>query len=389
MSRFIIGERSDFWRLFCRFFSVTSFFLCAALMLTNGCSKKEPGKPNPVAPVKTAVSIQKDIPVEIPANGTVEAYSVVNITSRVEGTIIKVHIQEGQNIEKGQLLFSIDDRAYQAVLQSAQSNLLRDRIRQEKAAKDAVRYADLIKKDYVTKTLYEQALTDAQALEATVKGDEAQLENAGLNVAYCRITAPVSGRAGAVLINEGNTVKANDSRPLMVIHQVQPVFVKFSVPEQLLSDIQNKMSIQELAVIAELPGDKKETKKGRLTFLDNTINPSTGTIDLKATFENCDNRLWPGEFVNVLLLLGIKPGAVVVPSQSVQIGQQGNFVFVVKNDLTVAYRAVTPGIQINGQTLIEKGLKSGETVVTDGHLRLFEGAKVIVKNEPNSGGESR
>jgi multidrug efflux system membrane fusion protein len=275
------------------------------------------------------------------------------------------------------------------MLEAAQSNLSRDRIRLEKAAKDARRYADLLKKDYVTKAQTEQAQTDAESLEAALKGDEAALENARLNVSYCRITAPITGRAGAILIHEGNVVKANDNKPLVVINQVKPIFVRFSVPEHLLPEIRSQITIHELKVLAAPPGRKDETREGRLTFLDNTVNPNTGTIDLKATFDNRDNGLWPGQFLNVVLTLGIKPHAVVVPSAAIQMGQQGSYVFVVKNDLTVEARNVTPGVPINHESVIENGLAAGEVVVTDGQLMLFPGAKVVLRDNTQASGDSR
>ena len=364
-------------------------FLFTFCALVHGCSEKDQSRPRPDVPVKTAIVIQKDVPVEVTANGTVQAYSVVNITSRVDGQVMKIHLQEGQEVKKGQLLFSIDDRPFQAVLEAAQSNLARDRIKLGKAQKDARRYADLFKKDYVTKSQAEQAQTDAESLEAVVKGDEAALENARLNVSFCRIVSPITGRAGSILINEGNLVKANDSKPLMVINQVQPIYVEFSVPEQRLQEIQSQMAIHDLDVLAAAPGKRNETKKGRLTFLDNTIDPNTGVIRLKATFENKDNSLWPGRFVNVVLLLGMRPQAIVVPSAAIQMGQEGSYVFIVKNDLTVELRDVTSGAQMDDQTVIEKGLIAGETVVTDGQLMLFPGAKVTLKNDTQSTGDTR
>jgi multidrug efflux system membrane fusion protein len=371
------------------FQSLLPAFLFTFWALVHGCSKKEQSRPRPEVPVKTAIVIQKDVPVEVAANGTVQAYSVVNITSRVDGQVMKIHLQEGQEVKKGQLLFSIDDRPFQAILEAAQSNLARDRIKLEKAQKDARRYADLFKKDYVTKSQAEQAQTDAESLEAVVKGDEAALENARLNVSFCRIVSPITGRAGSILINEGNLVKANDSKPLMVINQVQPIYVEFSVPEQRLQEIQSQMAIHDLEVLAATPGKRNETKKGRLTFLDNTIDPNTGVIRLKATFDNKDNSLWPGRFVNAVLLLGMRPQAIVVPSAAIQMGQEGSYVFIVKNDLTVELRDVTAGAQMDDQTVIEKGLIAGETVVTDGQLMLFPGAKVMLKNDTQSTGDTR
>lgn len=371
---------------FNRLFRIIPIFLLTILLAATGCSKKAQSPPKPAAPVKTAVSTLKDVPIQLLENGTVEAYSIVNITSRVDGQVIAVHIKEGQQVKKDQLLFSIDDRPFQAALRSANSNLLRDRIRLEKAAKDARRYADLLKKDYVTRTQAEQAQTDAKSLEAIVKGDEAALENARLNVSWCEIKAPISGRAGEVLINSGNLIKANDTKPLMVIHQMQPIYVKFSVPEQFFSEIQKRMAMEAPGVTAAAPGKENMPVSGKLTFVDNTVNPDTGTLDLKASFENTDNGLWPGAFVNIALNLGQKPDVVVVPNSAVQMGQQGSYIFVVKKDLTVEVRPVVTGVRINGLTSVEKGLASGETVVIDGQLRLFPDAKVFVKNDAQPAG---
>ncbi len=369
----------------CRIFVV---FLLAAVLLTSGCSEKEQNRPRMAVPVKTAVATQKEVPVEVSNIGTVEAYSVVNITSQVNGQILQIHVEEGQMLKKGELLFNIDDRPYIAALESARATLARDRIQLAKAQKDARRYADLFKKDYVTRDQAEQAQTNAEALDATVKGDEAAVQNAEVNVSYCRIKSPITGRAGSILVNEGNVVKANDNaNPLMVINQIQPLYVQFSLPEQYLPEIRKEMERHEPKVVAFPPGNPTDSRTGRLTFVNNTIDVDTGTISLKATFNNTDKSFWPGQFVNVTLLLGIRPNAVVVPSAAVQLGQKGDYVFVVKKDMTVESRNVTPGPQTDDLTVIEKGVTAGETVVTDGQLRLYPGVKVVVKNNPPSGGE--
>lgn len=359
-------------------------------LLAFGCSEKESHRARPAVPVKTAVAVQKDVPVEVSAIGTVEAYAVVNITSLVNGQITWIHVKEGQAVEKGALLFNIDDRPYTAALESARSALARDRIQLIKAIKDAKRYAVLFKKDYVTKDQAEQAQTNAKALAATVRGDEAAVQNAELNVSYCRIAAPITGRAGSILVNEGNIVKANENtNPLMVIKQIHPVYVRFSLPEARLPEIQREMGTHEPKVLASPPGRPTETRVGRLTFVDNTIDPSTGTIDLKATFANSDSGMWPGQFVNLVLMLGTRPRAVVIPAAAVQMGQRGDYVFVVNADRTVESRDVTPGPQIDDKVVIDKGVAAGETVVTDGQLRLLPGVKVVVKNSPAPGGEPR
>ncbi len=359
-------------------------------ILDTGCSREEQSRPRPVAPVKTGKVTKLDVPITLSSVGTVEAYSTVNVTSRVAGLVTGQHVREGQFVEEGQLLFTIDDKPYKALLESAKSNLDRDRIQLKKALKDASRYADLLKKDYVTREQEEQVQTDADSLKAVIKGDEAALENARLNLSYCNIKAPISGKVGAVLLHEGNLIRDNDStNPLMVINQLMPLYVRFSVPEQYLSEIKNRMTGHELEVKAVAPAQEGKINKGRLTFLDNTIQAGSGTIDLKAIFDNNDSDLWPGMFVNVVLVLGTRTGAVATPAASIQMGQDGTYVFVLKKDMTVEQRPVTTGTRTDGHIVIESGLSPGETVVTDGQLMLYPGAKVTVINETKSAGEKQ
>jgi multidrug efflux system membrane fusion protein len=371
--------RSEIRRRAVRFMMLFFFVL---LLLETGCSREEQKRPQPLVPVKIAEIITLDVPIRLSTVGTVEAYSTVKVTSRVSGLVIGQHVKEGQFVEKGQLLFTIDDEPYQTILASARSNLERDCIKLEKARKDAARYADLLKKDYVTREQAEQIQADSNALEAVIKGDEAALENAKLNVSYCRITAPIGGKAGAVLIHEGNLVKENDGgNPIMIINQLTPVFVRFAVPEQYLTEIKFRMAEHDLEVQATAAGQEGKINKGRLTFLDNAIQADSGTIDLKAIFENSDSSLWPGMFINVVLVLGTRSGAVASPVAAVQMGQDGAYVFVLKNDMTVELRQVTAGEQSGNYVVIESGLSPDETVVTDGQLMLFPGAKVTVTNE--------
>ena len=330
----------------------------------------------PDVPVRTAVAFQKDVALEVAAVGTVEAFAVVNVTARIDGQLMKVHFVEGQPVRRGQLLFSIDDRPYLSALDEARANLEHARIQAVNAAADARRYGELVGKDYITRSQYEKALAEAEALGAAVKADAATVAKAELNVAYCRITAPIDGQAGSLLVNEGNLIKANDSRPLVVLHQIQPVFVRFAVPEAHLPAIQRAARDQPPVVRAATPGAEAAVRQGRLTFVDNRVDAATGAIALKATFENSDRGLWPGQFVNVALVLGTRRNAVVVPSSAVQMGQQGNYVFAVNADRSVTMRPVTAGTRTNGETVIETGLAVGETVVTDGHLRLHPGARV-------------
>jgi membrane fusion protein, multidrug efflux system len=367
-----------------------SISLLFATMIFSGCSKEEDKRPMPSLPVKTASVITLDVPITLSAVGTVEALSTVKISSRVSGIVTSQKVQEGETVEKGQLLFTIDDKPYQTALTSAKSNLERDRIKLEKAIKDAARYADLLKKDYVTQSQAEQMQTDAEALKAVVKGDEAALENAMLDLSYCSITSPINGKAGAILIHEGNLINKNDiNNPLMVINQLMPVAVKFAAPEQYLSDIKARMAEHDLEVQATTPGQEDKIHKGKLTFLDNAISADSGTVDLKAVFENTDLRLWPGMFVNVVLVLGTKTGAVATPVSSVQMGQDGAYVYVVKNDMTVEQRKVKAGEQSGNNIVIESGLSPNETVVTDGQLMIYPGAKVTVINQSKTTGEKQ
>ncbi len=369
---------------------IVTVLIFSMTLVLAGCNEDKQHRPAIAVPVTTAAATDKAVPLEVSNIGTVEAYSVVNITAMISGQIMRIHVNEGQMVQEGQPLLTIDDRPYKTALDSARSALSRDRIQLVKALRDAKRYADLFTKDYVTKDQAEQAQTNAEALAATIQGDEAAVKNAQLNVAYCRITAPITGRTGSILVNEGNIVKANETTtPLMVINQIQPVYVQFALPEQYLPEIRKNMSNHKPKVLVFPPGKPADTREGLLTFVNNTIDHSTGTIGLKATFANQDSGLWPGQFVNVVLQLGTRPHAVVVPSAAVQMGQEGDYVFVVDKDLTVKSRNVTPGPQIDDQIVIDKGLVAGETVVTDGQLRLYPGAKVVVKNDGHPAGATR
>jgi multidrug efflux system membrane fusion protein len=242
------------------------------------------------------------------------------------------------------------------------------------------RYADLVQKDYITKEQFETTRSNAAASLATVKADEAAVETARLQLSYCAVTAPISARAGSVLVYPGNQVKGNDDKPLVVLNQVKPVFVSFAVPESSLAAIrQHSRPGQKLTVAASASGNPAVTQTGELTFLDNTVDPTTGTILLKATFSNQNEALWPGEYVDVLLTLATEAGAIVVPSQAVQTGQAGQYVYVVKNDLTVESRPITVSRTQGSLSIVANGLKAGERVVTDGQLRLAPGAKVEIK----------
>jgi len=346
------------------------------------CTKEKPQQPakNMAVPVMVAPVTRKTVPVQVKAIGNVEAYSTVSIKTRVSGELMRVYFSEGQFVNKGDLLFSIDPQPYKAALETAQANLAKNTALSRKADNDVVRYSGLFQEQLVSRDAYESALANAQALNASMEADRAAVESARLQLDYCSIFAPVPGRTGSLLADQGNLIKANDSA-LVVINQIQPVYAAFSVPEQNLPEIKKHMASGQLRVEARASDkDGAAPAAGTLAFIDNTVDRSTGTIKLKAAFANKDNSLWPGQFVNVVLRLTEQADAVVVPSQAVQTGQQGQFVFVIKDD-TAELRPVRTGIVFEDMTVIEQGLESGEQVVTDGQIRLMPGAKVQMKNK--------
>lgn len=362
-------------------FSVSALILFAFLVfLLTACSKEKKEQSVKIAvPVTVESVIQKAVPVQIHAIGNVEAYSSVSIKSRVSGELTRVYFREGQDINKGDMLFTIDSAPFKTALESAQANLVKDTALAKKAEEDVRRYTELYRDELVSRSQYEQIFSTAEALKATVEGDKAAVENARLQLNYCSISAPISGRTGSLLVNEGSLIKANDDKPMVVINKIQPVYVSFSVPENNLPEIKKYMASGKLNVEASVSKEDKRPEKGVLTFVDNTVDTATGTIRLKAAFDNKGRALWPGQFVNVQITLATIHDAVVVPSQAVQTGQQGQFVFVIKAD-TAELRPVNAGITHKDMTVIEKGLAPGEQVVTDGQMLLMPGAKVEIKN---------
>ncbi len=354
---------------------------------SNGSSSQQPKKP-PV-PVLTGPVVQKTVPVQLTAIGNVEAISTIQVKSQIGGTLHKVHFKEGQDIAKGSLLFTIDPRPYEAQLKQAEANLAKDKAQLENAREEARRYEELVKKGYVAREQYEQYRTNAAALDATVNADQAMVENAHLQLKYCYIYSPITGRTGNLIAAEGNLIKASADTAMVVINQIQPIYATFSLPERYLAEIKKYMAQGKVTVAAYLSKDDKSPEQGVLTFVDNTVDPATGTIKLKATFPNAQKRLWPGQFVSVAMTLTTQPNALLVPTSAIQTGQSGQFVFVVKSDNTVDSRPVTAGLAINDETVIEKGVNPGETVVTDGQVRLIPGAKVEIRNkEAKQGGAS-
>lgn len=382
-------ERRSIFQYSVNCFIVLILLLTGAAFIPSCAKKQEPVK-KPPAPVSVGTVVQKTVPVQIRAIGNVEAYSTIQVKSQIGGELLRVHFREGQDVKKGDLLFTIDPRPYEAMIKQAEANLAKDISQLEYAREEVGRYAELVKKGYVAKEQYEQFRTNAAALEATTNADKAVLDNARLQLKYCYIYSPVTGRTGSLASNQGNLIKANADSAMVVINQVQPIYVDFSVPEQYLAEIKKYMAAGKLKVSAFISGrdDSRNDggpEEGLLSFVDNTVDPTTGTIKLKGTFENPKKRLWPGQFVDAVLTLTSQPNAVVAPTSAVQTGQNGQYVFVVRKDNTVESRPVVVNMTSGDESVIGKGLNPGETVVTDGQLRLAPDAKVEIKNTSEGG----
>jgi multidrug efflux system membrane fusion protein len=350
--------------------------ILAATGVFCGCATKTAQTaPMFVVPVSVAKAQQKTIPINLTAIGSASAYSTVSVESRVDAVLEQVHIQEGQFVKQGQLLFTLDARPFQAALAQAQANLARDQAQAQLDQVQAQRYEALYKAGVGTKEQYDQQQSTLEAQQAAVHADQAAVQSAQLQLGYCQIYAPVSGRTGALQVYPGNIVKANSTPAMIVINQVNPIYVSFSVPEQYLGEVQKFMARGRLRVEATPYGDTKP-EIGYLTFVDNSVDNTTGTVALKGTFQNADHRLWPGQFSNVLLRLAEDENATVVPTQAVQTGQNGDYIYVVKSDMTVEQRTVKVGRTVGTDTVVLNGIRPGETVVTDGQLRLIPGVKV-------------
>lgn len=380
--------------LFTKKFIGTLVTLSVVALVFSGCSEKNPASAassssmaTAAVPVVVAKASQRDMPVQVTAIGNVQAYSTVTVKSLVDGEIQKAYFTEGQDVRKGDLLFTIDARPFQAALHQSEAKLAQDQAQAEYAKAEAKRYTELEKEGIVSQIQFEQFSSNAQALDAAVRADQAAVENAKIMLGYCSISSPIDGRTGSLLVHPGNLVKTNDTS-LVVINQVSPIYVDFSVPEQDLPQVKQHQQQGKLRVLAYPSGDKANASKGNLTFINNTVDANTGTIELKGTFQNSDRKLWPGQFVNVVVDLTVQRNATVVPSQAVQNGEQGQYVYVVKPDHTADFRPVTVGNTLEGVTIVDKGVQPGETVVTNGQLRLYPGAKVSLKSEPASQQES-
>ncbi len=425
-----------------RVFSPLAYLFVAALLW--GCSNGESnpgqtknGSARNGVPVTVETAAQQTVPVQVRVVGTVQAYASVTLKSQLDAEVAQVHITEGQAVKKGDLLFTLDRRPWEAALRQAEANLgrdtaqlqqteaavaqtmaaeaqaeanlARDTAQLENATAQLRRYQGLIDDGAISKELYDQVRTNAAALEATTQADRAALtnarasiraaqatveniksviqadhavvENVRVQLGYTIIRAPMDGRAGNLLVRVGSAVKArDDTAQMLVLNQIHPIYVSFSVPEQYLSDIKKYLAARTIRVEAMPRGQDGPPAIGELTFVNNTVDAATGTIQLKATFANPGDTLWPGQFVNVVLTLTNQADVIVIPSQAVQTGQQGQYVYVVRPDSTVELRLVAVGRRVGDVTVIDKGVAAGDKVVTDGHLRLVGGAHVEVKN---------
>jgi multidrug efflux system membrane fusion protein len=386
-----------------RYFSALA--ICALALSLAACGKQQAQQTGgfPPVPVSVAIAAEEAVPVQIRAIGTVEPSSTVQIKSQVAGLLLSVHFTEGTEVSKDDLLFEIDPLPYREALAQAQAAVARDRaqlsqsqanvardVAQSKSADaDAKRYEQLAKEGVApamqatqqraaADALQQSVLADQAAIEsarASLDSDQAAVARAKLDLGYCEIRSPVSGRTGNLLVHAGNLIKANDV-PLVVINQIAPIFVSFGVPEDQLAAIKEKTAHEKLLVDASTDTAPDKITRGALTVIDNAVDTNSGTIRLKAAFDNHERMLWPGQFVNVVLTLDTQHNATVVPSEAVQDGQRGQFIFVVKGDQTVESRNVTVMRTIGRRTVIAKGVTAGETVVTDGQLSLFPGAKI-------------
>src|SRR5216683_7843183 len=349
----------------------------AAYFSTDSGAKegRKAGKGPPAVPVTVAPVTQETVPIRLQAIGNVEAYSTVALKARVDGEIVEVNFPEGAPVKKGDILFRIDPRPYAAALRQAEANALRDAAARDQARSQERRYQELLDKNFISKEAYAQIRTNAATAEATAGASQAALENARLNLEYCTIASPLDGYVGKVLLQAGNMVRANDVNPLLVINQVRPIYVNFAVPEQNLPEVRKYRAAGPLTVETLLDSGAPPVQ-GQLIFVDNAVDPSTGTIRLRAQFENADAALWPGQFVNVSLRLTEQVDAIVIPSPAVQNGPQGQYVYVVGPDLVAEVRKITVLRTDGERTIVATGLQKGERVVTRGQLRLGSKTRV-------------
>ena len=367
-SKYLLGSELGFW---------APLFL--TLLVASACSKEQAAPAPRVAAIPVTVSkvTQRAMPVQLTAIGNVGGYTV-SVEAQVAGELLDVHFKEGDFVHKGQLLFTIDPRPYEAALARMQATLMRDKAVAANGGAQAQRISKLLIDGVVSPSDADSSTSAAAAAEATVAADEAELKTAQLNLEYCTIYSPMDGRTGAVLVKPGNLVKVADV-PIVVIKRLSPIPVDLTVPQEYLTEITKHLAARPLRVEATVPNSLGPPEVGKLVFVENAVDATTGTIRLRALFENSSNALWPGLYVNTVMTLAEESNATVIPAQAITAGQQGSLVYVVQADGTVAPRAVVSNRSVGGQAVIDKGLQPGETVVTDGQVRLVPGAKVQIK----------
>ena len=352
-------------------------------LIAGKAPEQKGARPAAAQAVVAGVAEVLPTPVQVSAIGTVQSIATVIIKSRVDGQIADVHFEEGQDVKEGDLLFTLDNRSFQAQLAQAEAVLQRDRAQLERAQLELKRQTELADRGVASAQKLEDAQMAEKVLQAAIRASEAAAENARVNLSYTTIRSPITGRTGSVILKRGNVVKSNDTTtnavPLVTITQLRPIYVSFTIPERHLPDIRAALADSErLPAVVTMPSQPDKPITGMLTFVDNQVDAATGTITLKATFANDDIRLWPGQFVNVNLTLGIQAHAVVVPSPTIQIGQNGPYVFVIKEDSTVELRLVRIDRTVGNRTVVASGLNAGERVVVDGQLRLNNGTRVTM-----------
>jgi len=360
----------------------------ALVCMLSACSKggestgsPPAGKSGVAAPVPVLVAsvVQKPMPARIAAVGTVEASTTVSLKARMDGEITAVRFADGARVARGQVLFELDDRALRARAAELRANVQRDRALAANHRSREQRFRDLRAKGFVSDDAWQQARTDRESAEATQAANEAALAASQVDLSYTRIAAPAAGRIGRAMLQAGNAVKANDTAPLAVIHVLTPVHVSFPVPEQHLAEVRARLAQGPLPVTATPTGTTAEIADGRLTFVDNNVDSATGTVRMRATFPNRDEALWPGQFARVSVTLREEPAAIVAPSEAVQTGPKGTYVYVLKPDQTVEQRPVKVDRTEGPDSVIAGGLADGEIVVTSGQLRLTPGARAAPK----------
>jgi multidrug efflux system membrane fusion protein len=338
----------------------------------------------PPVPIVTTKAIQKDVPQVIQTVGSVEAYSTVEIRPQVSGVLLKVSFAEGQEVSVGAPLFTIDPQPYAVAVSQAEATLAKDAAQATNAEAIRKRNQDLLSRGILSQQDYDTSATQAASLKASVQVDQAQIDNAKLQLQYTKITAPVSGRTGALLVHEGNLIRTTDTSAMVVINQITPIRVTFGLPAIYLTQVRSQQAVAPLSTSARAAGSTDAQSIGKISFLDNAVDSQTGTLKVKGTFPNTDRRLWPGELVEVSLQLSVAHHAVVVPAAAVQTGQQGQYVYLVKADRTVAYQAVQTSIRNGDDVVVLTGLKAGDEVVTDGQLGLTPGAMTQLKSASGS-----